>query len=110
MRRSIRMSNPRRKFCKSTEKITFEKYAIKIHPVIAPIDIAENVCNGLIPISLPMMDPTSPPDPWNGIITKRIIPTNSRGLIQAYFDEDFLPMFSTFEIKRPTKGISLAKS
>ena len=37
--------------------------AIKRQPITAPIEIAKNVFQGFIPINLPTIDPTRPPEP-----------------------------------------------
>ena len=57
------MSNPNKKFDTKTESIASAKYAISEQPTIAPIDIAKKVFKGFIPINLPTIDPTRPPDP-----------------------------------------------
>ena len=94
----------------NTDKIASAKYAIKVQPIIAPIDIAINVLIGFIPINLPTIEPTKPPDPWNGTITNKTIPINLRGLIHPYLSEELFPIFSTLIINAPINGIFFAKS
>ena len=41
-----------------------------------PMKTAEKTDQGFIPITLPTTDPKNPPEPWNGTITNKTIPTN----------------------------------
>ena len=90
---------PSKKFVTKTDRIASAKYPIIRQPVTAPTDIAKKIFHGFMPINRPTIEPTRPPDPWNGTITKSTIPMNLSGLIQLYLLEDFLPMVSTFAIK-----------
>ena len=104
------ISIPIKKLVIKTDTIASEKYAMSIVPIIAPVEIAKKVVHGLIPISLPIIDPTKPPDPWNGTITKRTIPIKRSGLIQEYLSDELLPIFSTFIMNFPINGIFFARS
>ncbi len=72
--------------------------------------MARNIFHGFIPINLPIIDPTSPPEPWKGTITNNIIPINLRGFIQLYLFEVFLPIFSILSMNFPINGIFFARS
>ena len=59
----IIIKRPNMKFLIKIDKIISAKYAIKIQPTIEPADIAKKIFQGFIPINLPIIDPTRPPEP-----------------------------------------------
>ena len=59
----IMINIPNNKFLIIMDNIKSAKYAIKIHPNIDPEDIAKKIFQGFIPINLPIIEPTKPPEP-----------------------------------------------
>lgn len=57
------IKSPIKRFLTRTDNIASAKYAMSKVPIIAPIDIAKKVFKGFIPINLPTIDPTIPPEP-----------------------------------------------
>jgi len=57
------IKRPNKKFLIKIDRIISAKYAIKIQPNIDPADIAKKIFQGFMPISLPIIDPTRPPEP-----------------------------------------------
>ena len=86
------------------------KVAMRRQPMMAPMVMAKKVFQGFMPMSRPMMEATSPPDPWKGTMTKRMMPRNRRGLTQLYFCPVVFPLSSIVMMNRPMRGIFFARS